>query len=98
ELEKRLKKIDAKNAALRSARSRMHELARAAAGIVADYRSAPGHYVLRSYTLATALGNALQDDKGLVPTSEELRRETREAQLHLGAIRVLDAKAERWER
>jgi hypothetical protein len=98
ELEKRLKKIDAKNAALRTARSRMHELARAAAGIVADYRSAPGHYLLRSYTLATVLGNALQDDKGLLPAAEELRKEARDAKLLLGAIHVLDAKTERWEK
>ncbi len=88
EMEKKLAKIDAKNAALRTARSNAAGLARTAAAILAEYR-AKGNLPLRSYTFASIAGGALQDDRGLLVKASELREEVKAAGLLHGSIHAI---------
>jgi hypothetical protein len=97
-LEKRLQKIDGKNAALRSARSKTQNLARTAAAILDDYKSAKENLLLRSYSFAAIAGALLQDDKVLLPAADALRARARDAHLLLGQIRAFSAPKNRWKK
>lgn len=95
ELSKRLARIDRRNAALRTARSRTANLARAAANLLADYRARPDS-VLRAYTFASVAAGALQDD-ALGAAAGDLRALARERGLLQGSIHALGARVDRWE-
>ncbi len=97
ELEKRLKKLDSKNAALRTARARMLELARTANALLADYEKSDLPLVLRSYTFSALAAGALPDDRALAAAATRLRDAAREHGLLLGSIRELAAESGRWK-
>jgi len=92
-LEKRLSKLDRKNAALRVARQRTVELARAGLALVADYRESG--LTLRAATLAADLAAVLGEP--LEPVAAELRSEARAKGLLVGSIRALAAGAGAWQ-
>lgn len=92
ELEKRLAKLDQKNAALRAARQRSGELTRTALTLVADYRASG--LTLRAFTLAADLAAALGEP--LAPLAAELRAEARAKGLLLGSIRAMAASNGAW--
>lgn len=94
--ERRLKKLDSRNWALRTARSRAEALARSAERLVDEYRHAKEPKLLRAYTFAAAAGAALDDEKGLLALASELREEARAAGLLLGSVRALDAARGAW--
>jgi len=98
ELGKRLARIDQRNAALRTARSNAKNLARSAAGLLADYRASKEPLILRSYTYAAIAGNALADTSVLLPAADELRGLARERGLLLGSIRALGENPKRWDK
>jgi hypothetical protein len=97
ELEKRLKKLDAKNAALRTARARRLELGRTAAGLLADYERADPPLVLRGYTFAALVAGVLPDEKPLVESALRLREQARAAGRLLGSIHELRGDPGRWK-
>lgn len=95
-LEKRLAKLDTRNAALRMARSRMTGLARSARSFLTEYKASPKCGLLRAYTFATITGTALDDEKGLLVSAKELRDKARAANLLAGTILSVDGPTERW--
>ena len=97
ELEKRLKKLDGKNAALRTARSRSVELARSAVALLADYEKAEPALVLRSYTFAALAGGVLKDEPRLAEAALRLREEARAQGRLLGSIHEVHGEAGRWK-
>ncbi len=92
ELEKRLAKLDQKNAALRATRQRTSELTRSALALVADYRASG--LTLRACTLAADLAAALGEP--LEPAAAELRAEARAKGLLQGSIRALASTVGAW--
>ncbi|MBK7643078.1 MAG: hypothetical protein IPJ19_08505 [Planctomycetes bacterium] len=97
ELEKRLKQLDAKNAALRTARSRTLELGRSAEKLLGDYEKAEPPLVLRAYTFAALASGVLKDDKELAEATVRLRERARAAGRMLGSIRELAGEASAWK-
>ncbi len=97
ELEKRLKRLDAKNAALRTARARTLELGRTAAALLAEYEKAEPPLVLRSYTFAALAAGVLKDEPKLAQSATRLREEARAQGRLLGSIHELRAEAGRWK-
>lgn len=97
ELDKRLRKLDAKNAALRTARSRAAELGRTAAALLADYEKADPPLVLRSYTFAALAGGVLKDEPQLAAGALRLREAARAQGRLLGSIHELRGEAGRWK-
>lgn len=95
-LEKRLAKLDTRNAALRMARSRMTGLARSARSFLAEYEASPKCGLLRAYTFATITGTALDDEQGLLVSAKALRDKARAANLLAGSILRVDGPTERW--
>ncbi len=92
ELETRLRKLDRRNAALRTARQRTNDLTRTALALVADYKASG--FVLRAYTLAADLAAVLGEP--LAPAAAELREAAREKGLLWGTIRALASPAKDW--
>ncbi|MBL8862552.1 MAG: DUF1570 domain-containing protein [Planctomycetes bacterium] len=92
-LEKRVARLDRRNAALRSARRRTSELSRTALALVEDYRDAG--LVLRAFTLASDLASVL--DEPLAAAAAELRAEARTRGLLRGTIRELSTGAGAWQ-
>jgi hypothetical protein len=97
ELEKRLKKLDAKNAALRTARARTLELGRTAAGLLVDYEKSDPPLVLRGYTFAALAAGVLKDEPRLCESALRLREEARAQGRLLGSIHELRGDAGRWK-
>jgi len=95
-LEKRLAKLDTRNAALRMARSRMTGLSRSARTFLTEYKASPKCGLLRAYTFATITGTALDDEEGLLASAKELRDKARAANLLAGTILPIDGPTERW--
>lgn len=95
-LEKRLAKLDTRNAPLRMARSRMTGLARSARSFLTEYKASPKCGLLRAYTFATITGTALDDEQGLLVSAKELRDKARAANLLAGSILRIDGPTERW--
>jgi hypothetical protein len=97
ELENRLKRLDSKNAALRTARIRSRELARSVGGLLKDYVDAEPALPLRAYTLAALSSGILREDESLRRRADELREETRQMGLLLGSIRELAGPRAAWK-
>jgi hypothetical protein len=97
ELEQRLKKLDAKNAALRSARARRLELARTAASLLAEYEKAEPPLILRGYTFAALAAGVLADDPQLSEGAQRLREAARSSGRLLGSIHELRGSPARWK-
>jgi len=97
ELEKRLKKLDSKNAALRTARARTLELGRSAAGLLAEYEKADPPLVLRAYTFAALAAGVLEEEQGLAAGAQRLREEARARGRLLGSVHELRGDAGRWK-
>ncbi|MBK7876911.1 MAG: hypothetical protein IPJ77_14390 [Planctomycetes bacterium] len=97
ELEKLLARLDRRNAALRSVRSRTAGLVRAARALLADLAKDGDASVLRAMTFASSAGAALEDETGLLASARELRERARAlGRLH-GAVRPLESPATRWK-
>ena len=97
ELENRLKRLDSKNAALRSARLRSRELARSVSGLLDDYLRADPGLPLRAYTLAALSSGILEEDDALRRRADELREQARTLGLLLGSIRELSGPRAAWK-
>jgi hypothetical protein len=97
ELENRLKRLDSKNAALRSARLRSRELARSVSGLLDDYLRADPGLPLRAYTLAALSSGILREDAQLRQLADELREQARTLGLLLGSIRELEGSRAAWK-
>lgn len=95
-LNERLKKLDSRNHALRSARSRVRGLSKSAARIVADYQEGDEPMLLRAYTFAALAGEALDDSEGLLAMAAVLRDQARAAGLLLGQVRPLGTSNKGW--
>lgn len=96
-VERRLHKLDARNWALRQARSRTDALARSARRLAEDYLAARPSMTLRAYTLAATAGEVLGDAQGLAALAAELRARAREAGLLHGSMRVLASARGPWK-
>ncbi len=90
-LERRLRGLDASNWALRTARSRIQGLARAARRLVEDYRAQDPTPTLRAYTFAAAAATALGDAE-LVARAAELRAAAHASGLLVGRVEPLTAR------
>ncbi len=97
DLEKRLKRLDAKNAALRTARARTLELGRTAAALLAEYEKSEPPLVLRSYTFAALAAGVLKDEPKLAECALRLREAARAQGRLLGSIHELRGEAGRWK-
>jgi hypothetical protein len=97
ELEKRLRKLDAKNAALRTARARALELARTATALLAEYEKSEPPLPLRGYTFAALAAGVLRDEPKLAESASRLREDARAQVRLLGSIRELRGEAGRWK-
>jgi tetratricopeptide (TPR) repeat protein len=97
ELENRLKRLDSKNATLRTARIRSRELARSVGGLLKDYVDADPGLPLRAYTLAALSSGILREDESLRRRADELREEARKLGLLLGSIRELAGPRATWK-
>ena len=97
EFEKRLKKLDAKNAALRTARARTLELGRTAAALLAEYEKSDPPLVLRGYTFAALAAGVLKDENHLAESATRLREAARAQGRLLGSIHELRGAAGRWK-
>lgn len=86
EIEKRLKRLDSRNWALRNARSKIRGLTRRARRLLDEYRDEERGLLLRAYTFAAEAGAALGDEEVLLPAAAELRAAAREAGLLLGRV------------
>lgn len=95
-LEKRLFKLDAKNAALRMANARAKGLARTALELVDAYEKAKTPLLLRSYSFASAMSAALGDPEDLKARTEALRARARESGLLRGATYKLAGPDGTW--
>jgi hypothetical protein len=78
-LEKRLSKLDQRNASLKTARSRAKYLAKTARGLLADYEASKKPMPLRSYTFASLVAAALDDKDDLGKSAARLRKVARDA-------------------
>lgn len=96
EIEKRLAKLDQRNAPLRAAKSRLSGLVKSGTALLAEYRAAKPSLLLRSYTFAALAGSVLKDEDGLVASANGLRDAARDANLLLGTIHELGTKPDRW--
>jgi len=97
ELENRLKRLDSRNAALRTARIRSRELARSVSGLLEDYLRAEPGLPLRAYTLAAQSSGILREDAQLRQLADELRESARSQDLLLGSIRELEGPRAAWK-
>ncbi len=95
-LEKRLFKLDAKNAALRMANARAKSLARGALELVDAYEKAKTPLLLRSYSFASAMSSALGDPDNLKARTKALREQARESGLLRGATYKLAGPDGTW--
>lgn len=96
DLEKRLAKLDRRNAALRTARSRAAGLVRSARALLAEYVRTGDAGVARAAGFAAEVGAALDDRDGLLASASALRDRARAlGRLH-GAVRALSSPTERW--
>lgn len=95
-LEKRLAKLDSKNAALRLANARAKNLARGALELLDAYEQAKTPLLLRSYSFASAMTAALGDPEGLKARAEALRAKARETGLLRGATYKLAGPDGTW--
>jgi hypothetical protein len=95
-LEKRLSKMDSKNAALRLAQARAKSLGRMAGEVLSAYDKSKSPALLRSYTFASAVAAALGEAGGLLERASDARKKAYDAGLLRGATYRLDPKAEVW--
>jgi hypothetical protein len=95
-LERRLRDLDRRNYALRSARRVRTALTRSARSLLAEYERARTPLLLRSYTLAARFGAALDDEEVLLPRAAELRLAAREAGVLRGEQRLLAGSGAVW--
>ncbi|MCC7014651.1 MAG: hypothetical protein IT454_18970 [Planctomycetes bacterium] len=96
-LGKRLAKLDSKNSALRLAKARTKALARTATKLLDDYRKASPPLLLRSYTFASLVSAALDNEKTLCDASRELRTQARASGVLKGATFKLGGAAGTWK-
>lgn len=96
-LNKRIAKLDKKNAALIGARQRSRNLARSADKLVTDYLAEPLNYRLRAYTLASLAATAFDDATGLGEKANELKDVARESGTLKGAATALTGPKESWK-
>ncbi len=96
DLEKRLAKLDQKNAPLRAVKARTKELQKAALPLLSDYRQ-KGELELRTYTYANLLATALSDVGALASTAEELRAKVKDQGKLIGIVRSSSTKSGDWK-
>ena len=96
ELERRLAKLDQKNAPLRAVKARTKELQKAALPLLSDYRRESG-LELRTYTYAHLLATALADAGALAETAEELRTAVKQQGKLIGIVRASSTKPADWK-
>lgn len=96
ELERRLRRLDRRNWALRNARSAIHLLARSARSLLEDYTAKDEAMPLRAYTFAALAGAALGDQEVLLPAARELRARARELGRLRGEVHPLAAPPSAW--
>jgi len=96
DLEKRLAKLDQKNAPLRAVRARTRELQRAALPLLSDYKAKPG-LDLRAYTFANLMATALSDTGTLRSSAATLRETVRKDGKLLGVVRTFASKEASWK-
>jgi len=97
ELEERLSRIDAKNAALRSARGRARGLAVTARRLLDEYEDADERLLLRSYSFAKLAGAVLEDEEHLLPVAARLRQEALDAGLLRGVVVPMTTSPGDWK-
>lgn len=96
DIEKRLAKLDQKNAPLRAVRARTRELQKAALPLLSDYKAKDG-LELRAYTFANLMATALSDTGPIRDAAASLREQVRTDGKLLGVVRTFSAKAESWK-
>lgn len=96
-LEKRLKKLDSKNSALRLAKARSGNLAKAALELLDQYEKAKTPLLLRSYSFAKAMSAALDKPATLEERAAQLRTRARESGLLRGATYKLGGAPGTWK-
>lgn len=95
DLEKRLARLDQKNAPLRAVKARTKELQKAALPLLADYKQKDG-LELRTYTYANLLATALADAGALADTAEALRPKVKEQGKLIGIVKSTSVKPADW--
>lgn len=96
DIEKRLAKLDQKNAPLRAVRARTRELQKAALPLLSDYKAKDG-LELRAYTFASLMATALADTGTIREAANGLREQARADGKLLGVVRSFSGKPESWK-